>query len=121
VWFVWEDKGYVQNLVGKPLGKRPLERLKERGEENIRMDLREVGCEDRSGMELSQDRVQWRLFSIYLRINTIAGCCFNRTAYLKSDVLFLGGVKFVDLGEHCALSCLCSLFCFCDSLVVIIE
>jgi hypothetical protein len=33
-------------LVGKPEGKRPLGRLKRRCEDNIKMDLREVGLED---------------------------------------------------------------------------
>jgi hypothetical protein len=34
--------------VGKPDGKRPLRKHRQRWEENIRMDLREIGCE---GME----------------------------------------------------------------------
>jgi len=32
-------------LVGKPEGKRPLGRLRRRWEENIKIDLQEVGCE----------------------------------------------------------------------------
>ena len=41
-------------------GKRPLGRLRRRWEDNIKMDLREVGggCED--WMELAQDRDRWR-------------------------------------------------------------
>ena len=47
-------------LVGKPEGKRPLERLRRRWEDNIKMDLQKVGgvCED--WMELAQDRDRWR-------------------------------------------------------------
>ena len=47
-------------LVGKPEGKRPLERPRRRWEDNIKMDLQEVGggCED--WMELAQDRDRWR-------------------------------------------------------------
>jgi hypothetical protein len=47
-------------LVGKPEGKRPLGRPRRRWEDNIRMDLQEVGwgCEDRIG--LAQDRDRWR-------------------------------------------------------------
>ena len=46
-------------LVGKPEVKRPLERLRPRWEDNIKMDLEEVGrgCGDR--MELAQDRNRW--------------------------------------------------------------
>jgi len=47
-------------LVGKPEGKRPLGRPRCRWEDNIKMDLQEVGggCED--WMELAQDRDRWR-------------------------------------------------------------
>jgi hypothetical protein len=38
-------------LVGKPEGKRPLERTRQRWEDNIKMDLQQVGCDgmDRIG------------------------------------------------------------------------
>jgi hypothetical protein len=35
-----------RDLVGKPEGKRPRERLRHRWEDNIKMDLQEVGCGD---------------------------------------------------------------------------
>ena len=46
-------------LMGKPEGKRPLGRPRRRWEDNIKMDLQEVGgrCED--WMELAQDRERW--------------------------------------------------------------
>src|SRR5215469_11246761 len=46
-------------LVGKPEGKRPLGRPRRRWEDNIKVDLKEVG---RGGdrMELAQDRDRWR-------------------------------------------------------------
>jgi len=47
-------------LVGKPEGRRPLERPRRRWEDNIRMDLREVGCGYVDWMELAQDRDRWR-------------------------------------------------------------
>jgi len=47
-------------LVGKPEGKRPLGRPRRRWEDNIRMDLREVGWESVDWMHLAQDRGQWR-------------------------------------------------------------
>jgi len=54
-----EGRGVHRVLVGKPEGKRPLGRPRLRWEDNIKMDLREVG---RRGdwMELAQDRDRWR-------------------------------------------------------------
>ena len=50
----------VQNvLVGKPEGERPLERPRRRWEDNIKMDLQEVGGGG-DWMELAQDRDGWR-------------------------------------------------------------
>ena len=47
-------------LVGKPEGKRPLGRRRRRLEENIKMDLQEVGRGCGDWMELAQDRDRWR-------------------------------------------------------------
>jgi len=44
-----EGRGVYRVLVGKPEGKRPLGRPRRRWEDNIKMDLQEVGC---GGMEL---------------------------------------------------------------------
>jgi hypothetical protein len=45
--------------VGKPEGKRPLGRPRRRGEDNIKMDLQEVGEGGGDWMELAQDRDRW--------------------------------------------------------------
>jgi hypothetical protein len=47
-------------LVGKPEGKRPLGRPRGKWEDNIKMDLHEVGCGDMDWIELAQDRDSWR-------------------------------------------------------------
>jgi hypothetical protein len=47
-------------LVGKPEGKRPLGRPRRRWEDNIKMDLQEVGCGGMDWIELAQDRDRWR-------------------------------------------------------------
>jgi len=47
-------------LVGKPGGKRPLERPRRRWEDDIKMDLQEVGCRGMDWIELAQDRDRWR-------------------------------------------------------------
>jgi hypothetical protein len=46
-------------LVGKPKGKRPLRRPRRRWVDNIKMDLREIGCDGMDWIELAQDRDQW--------------------------------------------------------------
>ena len=47
-------------LVGKPEGKRPLERPRRRWEDNIKMDLQEVGCGGMDWIDLALDRDRWR-------------------------------------------------------------
>jgi len=54
-----EGRGVHRVIVGKPEGKRPLGRPKLRWEDNIKMDLREVGGVG-DWMELAQDRDRWR-------------------------------------------------------------
>jgi hypothetical protein len=46
--------------VGKPEGKRPLGRPRHRWEDNVRMDLQEVGCGCEDSIGLAQDRDRWR-------------------------------------------------------------
>jgi hypothetical protein len=55
-----EDRSVRRVLVGKPKGKRPLGRPRRRWEDNIKMDLQEVGGCRRDWMELAQDRERWR-------------------------------------------------------------
>ena len=55
-----EGRGVHRVLVGKPEGKRPLGRPRRRWEDNIKMDLQEVGGGCGNWMELAQDRDSWR-------------------------------------------------------------
>ena len=50
-----EDRGVHRMLVGKPEGKRPLGRPRRRWEDNIKMDLQEVGGGRGDWRELTQD------------------------------------------------------------------
>ena len=55
-----EGRGVHRVLVGKPEGKRPLGRPRRRWEDNIKMDLQEVGTDRGDWMELAQNRDGWR-------------------------------------------------------------
>ena len=55
-----EGRGVQKALVGKPEGKRPLGRPRRRWEDNIKMDLEEVGRSCGDWMELPRDRDRWR-------------------------------------------------------------
>jgi hypothetical protein len=46
--------------VGKPEGRRPLGRPRHSWEDNIKMDLREIGWGGMDWIDLAQDRDQWR-------------------------------------------------------------
>ena len=55
-----ERRGVYRILVGKPEGKRPLGRPRRRWEDNIKMDLQEVGFGGMDWIDLAQDRDRWR-------------------------------------------------------------
>ena len=55
-----QRRGLYRALVGKPEGMRPLGRPRHRWEDNIKMDLQEVGCGGMDWIELAQDRDRWR-------------------------------------------------------------
>ena len=55
-----QERGVYRVLLGKPEGKRPLERPRRRWVDNIKMDLQEVGCGYMDWIGLAQDRDRWR-------------------------------------------------------------
>jgi len=57
---MWVGRGVYRFLVGKPEGRRPLVRPRRRWEDNIKMDLQEVGCGGMDWIELAQHRGKWR-------------------------------------------------------------
>jgi hypothetical protein len=61
-----EGRGLYRGLVRRPEGKRSLGRPRRRWEDNIKMDLREIGIDGANWFQLARDRVQWRAF-----VNTI--------------------------------------------------
>jgi len=59
---VGERRVVYRVLVEKPEGKRPLRRPRRGWEDNMKMDIQEVGCEGVDWIELAQDRNRWRGF-----------------------------------------------------------
>ena len=59
---IGEGRGVYRGLVGKPERKRPLGRPRRRWEDNIKMDVQEVGCGGIDWIELAQDRDRWWAF-----------------------------------------------------------
>ena len=57
-----ERRGVYRLLVGEPEGKRPLGRPRRRWENNIKMDLQEVGCGGMDWIDLAHDMDRWRAF-----------------------------------------------------------
>jgi hypothetical protein len=57
-----EGRSVYWVLVGRPEGKRSLGRPRHRWENNIKLDLREIGIDGANWIRLTQDRVQWRAF-----------------------------------------------------------
>jgi hypothetical protein len=55
-----EERGVYRVSVGKPEGKSPLGRPRHRWENNITIDLQEVGCGGIDWIGLAQDRDRWR-------------------------------------------------------------
>jgi len=53
-------RGVYRAVMGKLEGKRPLGRPRRRWEDNIKMDLQEMGCGGMDWIELAQDRDRWR-------------------------------------------------------------
>ena len=53
---------HTEFLVGIPQGEIPLERPRRRWEDNIKMDLMEMGCDARNWMDLAEDRDQRRTY-----------------------------------------------------------
>ncbi|KAJ4435442.1 hypothetical protein ANN_18057 [Periplaneta americana] len=84
-----ESRNAYRVLVRRSEGKIPLGRPRRRWEDNIKMDLREVGYDDRDWINLAQDRDQWRAY--------VRAAMNLRVPYKPS--LMLAGNEFQSLGR----------------------
>ena len=57
-----ESRCDLKFLTGKPTGKRPIGRPRRRWEDNISMDLKEIGINTKNWVDLAQDSDYWRDF-----------------------------------------------------------
>jgi hypothetical protein len=68
-----EERKVFNALVGKPEGKKPLRRPRRRCEDEIRMDLREIGLGGVDWIRLAQDRDRWRaVVSVVTNLRVLA-------------------------------------------------
>ena len=72
-----EGRGVHKVLVGKPEVKRPLGRPRHRWEDNIKMDVQEVGRGCGDWIELGQDRNRWRALVSTVMGSIKCGKCFD--------------------------------------------
>ena len=63
-----EGRSAFKILTGKPTEKRPLGRPRRRWEDNIRMDLKEIGISAGNWVDSAQDRNYWRAL-VYVAFN----------------------------------------------------
>jgi hypothetical protein len=68
-----EGRNVYRVLVGKPEGKRPLERPRRRWENGIKMGLRQIGWGDVEWIRLAQDRDRWRaIVNVVMNLRVLA-------------------------------------------------
>jgi hypothetical protein len=57
-----EGRGVYRVLIGRPKVERPLGRSRHRWEDNIKLDMREIGIDGVNWIQLAHDRAQWWTF-----------------------------------------------------------
>ncbi|KAJ4438503.1 hypothetical protein ANN_14448 [Periplaneta americana] len=89
-----ESRNAYGVLVGRPEGKRPSGRPRRRWEDNIKIDLREVGYDDREWINLAQDRHQWRAY-----VRAAMNLRYNQESDTWSVNVFSGLYRAANVGN----------------------
>jgi hypothetical protein len=79
-----EGRSFYRVFVGRPKGKGPLVRPMRMWEDNIKMDLREIGIDGSNWIRLAQDRVQWRVFVNMVMIMVKLSMSFTKHHAMKT-------------------------------------
>jgi hypothetical protein len=61
-----DGRSIYKILVGRPEGKRSMARLRRRWDDNIKLDLKDIGIDGANWIQVAQDRFKWRVF-----VNTV--------------------------------------------------
>jgi hypothetical protein len=77
-----EGRGVYRVLLGRAEGKRPLGKPRRSWEDNIKLDLKEIGIDGATWIRLAQDRVQWRVF-----VSTVMNLRFHKERRIFFDML----------------------------------
>jgi hypothetical protein len=95
-----ESTGVYRVLVGKPGGKRPLGRPGCRWENNIKMDLQEMGCDGMDWIDVAQDRDRWRAL-----VNAVMNLRFPRGIYSlpESRLASQEGLRSMEKVSMCVI------------------
>jgi hypothetical protein len=78
-----ENKSSFKILTDIPTGMRPLERFGRRWEDNIRMDLKEIGINTRNWVDSAQDRYYWRVL-VNVTLNLLVSWALELVHLLSS-------------------------------------
>ncbi|KAJ4443398.1 hypothetical protein ANN_05066 [Periplaneta americana] len=102
-----ESRNAYRVLVGRPEGKRPLGRPRRRWENNIKMDLREMGYDDREWINFAQDRDQWRAYVRAARnLRSCSVCAMDSI----SSVFSVSRLSEPAVGSVCPMDSISSVF-----------
>jgi hypothetical protein len=93
MWRVWERKEGCTGCWWGNLRERPLGRPRRRWEDNIKMDVQELGGGRGDWMELAQDRDRWRaLVSSVCRYRHVYQCaCFLFVVLISIIMIIFSG------------------------------
>ena len=96
-----QSRNAYRVLVGKLEGKRPLGRRRRKWEDNIKKDLRKVGCDPGDWIAIAEDRIQWRTYvravmNLRVHLNPISLLFF---IIIIIFIIFISSILFCLLGQ----------------------